>query len=118
MTLGRVTASLAILTALLGLAHIVLTFAIYPAWNLEALWFLGSGIAIVIGALANSLGIDGSNRASGLILILINAAMVSFFLSAWFVLPAPQVAIGGLLFTALLACSVRRYLPAKTLNKS
>lgn len=114
MTLDRVTACLAIGAALLGLAHIGITFAIYSAWDLEALWFLGSGIAIVIGALANSLTLDNSGWDKRLVLTFINIVMTAFFLSAWLLLPAPQVAVGGCLFVALLVCSGLRHLPILT----
>ncbi|MDA7787699.1 hypothetical protein N8940_00510 [Sphingomonadaceae bacterium] len=117
MTLDRAAASLAILSGLLGLAHIALTFVIYPAWNLEALWFFGTGVAIVIGALANGLTLDASSRTNGLVLTLINAAMTAFFLSAWWVLPALQVLVGGLLFTILLMVSIRRNFAAATLKQ-
>lgn len=118
MTLDRVTASLVIFSALLGLAHIALTFVIYSVWNLEALWFFGTGIAILISALANSLALDASNRANALIITFINTAMAAFFLSAWLVMPDPQVAVGGLLFVSLLACSIRRHFPTNTLTES
>lgn len=118
MNLVRVTASLAALSALLGIAHIVLAAYFYSAWTVEALWFVGTGLAIVVGALANGLTLDYSGPATGFILSFINTAMAALFLSAWLVLPAPQIVVGGVLFTALLVCGILRHLligaPLKT----
>ncbi|MCZ8193310.1 hypothetical protein [Brevundimonas sp.] len=39
---------------LLGLLHLILTLPIYGRLSLEALWFAGSGLAVVCCALMNS----------------------------------------------------------------
>ena len=46
---------LAIVGGLLGLVHIALTPLAYADWTIEALWFVGSGLAIAVaGALVLS----------------------------------------------------------------
>lgn len=109
-TLARV---LAIAAGMLGAAHIALTPFAHPSWTIEALWFVGSGLAIVVAAAANLVGFEGAGLRSNLFLIVINLAMSCFFVAAWLVLPEPQVIIGGVLFLCLVACSF----PARTAVK-
>lgn len=86
---------------LLGVAHLAVGFAAYEAFTLDALWFAGTGLAIMSVAVSNF-----SLPASGLRYKITYAAqnliMVIFFAAAWIVLPAPQVAVGAVLFSALL----------------
>ncbi|HMS20040.1 hypothetical protein [uncultured Sphingorhabdus sp.] len=107
MTQRRVTLILASATGLLGLAHLALSMAIYPNWTVDALWFVGTGFAIVIGAAANLITANPVNRAGQYAKLLINLMMTGFFAAAWIVLPGPQVILGGLLFAGLALCVVR-----------
>ncbi|MXP13634.1 hypothetical protein GRI44_02555 [Altererythrobacter confluentis] len=102
-TLGR---ALAIAAGLLGAAHLALTPLAYPNWTIDALWFVGSGLAIVVAAAANFDGFGKTGLRSRLFVALINIAMSCFFAAAWLVLPEPQVIIGGVLFLGLAACSL------------
>jgi len=102
-TLARV---LAIVGGLLGLVHIALTPLAYADWTIEALWFVGSGLAIVVAATANLAGFQSWAVGGSWILTAINLAMLSFFAAAWLVLPGPQVIVGGLLFLGLAICSL------------
>ena len=102
-TLGR---ALAIAAGLLGAAHLALTPLAYPNWTIDALWFVGSGLAIVVAAAANFDGFEKAELRSRLFVALINIAMSGFFAAAWLVLPEPQVIIGGVLFLGLAACSL------------
>jgi hypothetical protein len=104
MTLRGLTVVLATAAALLGTAHIGLTPLFYAAWTVEALWFVGSGLAMLAGASANFLSLGSAGRMSRSLTILIDVAMTGFFVSAWLVLPAPQVIVGGLLFAGLAVC--------------
>jgi hypothetical protein len=105
MTPRRTTLALAIAAGLLGTGHLALTPLLYRDWTLDSLWFVGTGLAMLIGAGANLLGIGAGNRMRRAGLVLINLAMTAFFASAWPVLPEPQVVVGGVLFAALAACA-------------
>lgn len=114
MTLGRLTLILAIAAALLGLAHVSLTPLIYPGWTTNGLWFVGTGLAILVAAAVNIVGrgMGGSLNAS--LITLVNLVMTGFFMAAWPVLPGPQVIVGGALFAGLAFCAAftaqRRFL--------
>lgn len=97
---------LAIIGGLLGLVHIALTPLAYADWTIEALWFVGSGLAIVVAAAANLAGFPSRGVAGSWIVTVINLAMAGFFGAAWLVLPGPQVIVGGLLFLGLTFCSL------------
>lgn len=107
MTQRRITFFLAGAAGLLGLAHLALTALIYDNWTTDALWFVGTGLAIVIGAAANFAAISSLDRTSRSIMVIINAMMTGFFVAAWPVVPGPQVIVGGLLFAGLTACAWR-----------
>ena len=107
MTMRTIVIALAVLTALLGAAHIGLTALIYPSWTLEALWFLGSGLAMVIGAAANILALGPLAFSRRMIIVLINAGMTIYFAAAWQILPEPQVMVGALLFAGLAISTLK-----------
>lgn len=112
MTLDRLKLALAVAAMLLGTAHMALTPFAYPTWTIDALWFAGSGLAMLTGAAANIIGRDTASRSSRTMLMLVNMAMTGFFLSAWLVLPAPQVIVGGLLFAGLAVLQLKAAQPA------
>lgn len=97
---------LAIVAGLLGLVHIALTPLVYSDWTIEALWFAGSGLAIVVAATANFVRFQSSGVGSRWLVTAINLAMGCFFAAAWLVLPGPQVILGGVLFLCLAICSL------------
>lgn len=97
---------LAIVGGLLGLVHVALTPLAYADWTLEALWFVGTGLGIVVAAAANFVGFQSSDVGRQWILTAINLAMGCFFAAAWIVLPGPQVIVGGLVFLGLAICSL------------
>jgi hypothetical protein len=101
MKLRRTTLVLAIAAGLLGTGHLALTPLLYPGWTIDSLWFVGTGLAMLIGAGANVLGVSAGDRVRRAGLVLINLAMTVFFVSAWLVLPEPQVIVGGTLFAGL-----------------
>lgn len=108
MNAARWTTGLAWTAGLLGTVHIALTPLEHPQWSLASLWFLGSGLAMVVAALANGLGTSSTGRRTCALLAGINLAMAAFFAAAWTVLPAPQVIVGGMVFGALAVCAVLR----------
>lgn len=106
MRAQKLALALAIAGGLLGAAHIALTPLAYTEWTVEALWFLGSGLAIVAAAVANVVGFQSAGLRGRLSITAINLAMASFFAAAWLVLPEPQVIVGGVLFLGLALCAL------------
>lgn len=98
--------ALAIVGGLLGFVHLALTPLAYADWTIEALWFVGTGLAIVVTAAANVVGLRSSDGGNQWMLTAMNLAMACFFAAAWLVLPGPQVIAGGLLFIGLALCSM------------
>jgi hypothetical protein len=101
MKMRRTTLVLAIAAGLLGTGHLALTPLLYPGWTLDSLWFVGSGLAVLMAAGANVLALGTQDRMRRAGLVSINLAMTAFFASAWAVLREPQVIVGGTLFAAL-----------------
>lgn len=96
----------AALGGLLGLAHLALTPLVHAGWTIEALWFVGTGLAIVVSAGANFIASRAPDQTGRLSLAAINFSMSCFFAAAWLVLPGPQVIVGGALFFCLTLCSL------------
>lgn len=101
----RLLTGIAALALLLGLVHCALAL-MTPSFTLDVLWFVGSGAAIVCVALSNLLRPRQWSATASLNLLLQNAVMTGFFCAAWFVFPAPQVIVGGILFAAMAALCV------------
>ncbi|WP_397420362.1 hypothetical protein [Phenylobacterium sp.] len=118
MTLRGLTIALATAAALLGLGHSALAALLYPGWTINALWFVGTGLAMLIGAAANLIALGSAGGMSRGLIMIVNVAMTTFFVAAWPVLPEPQVIVGGVLFLALAACSVPRGVPPVRPNVS
>lgn len=97
---------LASAAGLLGAVHIALTPLVYPDWTIDALWFVGTGLAIIVAAAANFVAFQSAGLRSRVFGAAINLAMSCFFAAAWLVLPGPQVIIGGVLFLCLAICSL------------
>ena len=102
MTLHAITRGLAVAAMLLGAVHLALAPLAYKEWSLDALWFVGAGLAIIAAAAINLAGID---RRSFVLAALVNSALALWFAAAWLVLPGPQVIVGGLLFAGLTCCN-------------
>ena len=100
----RIAWGVSILAVLLGVGHMSLFAAavIGGRWSLDALWFAGTGLAIIFGGLLNvaALRANGDRVALGAA-IAGDISLVGFFAAAWSVLQGPQIVAGGLLFTAL-----------------
>ncbi len=106
MRLPRMRTALAMLVGLLGTVHLALTPLAYASWTIDALWFVGTGMAMVIAAAANVIAGKTPGLGVRMSLAAINIAMSGFFAAAWLVLPGPQVIIGGLLFLSLALCGI------------
>lgn len=94
---------LASLGLLLGLLHLTFTLPIYGRLSLEALWFAGSGLAVVCCALMNVVALRGGAPAGRWAVVIANLLIAGFFAAAWPLLPSPQVAAGFTIFTILAA---------------
>ena len=106
MRLPAMKTALAILAGLLGIVHLALTPLVYAEWTIDALWFVGTGLALVVAAAANIVVGKAPGLSTRMSLAVINIAMSGFFAAAWLVLPGPQVIAGGLLFGCLALCSI------------
>lgn len=89
---------------LLGVLHLALTLPVYGRLSLEALWFAGSGLAVVCCALMNMAALRRSAPQGRWVVVIANLLMAGFFAAAWPLLPSPQVAAGFTIFTLLAAC--------------
>ena len=86
----------------LGALHLSLAILLFPGFSLDALWFAGSGLAILLGGMLNIFGrLAIYYRAGRIVLIGANVLVAGFFAMAWIVLPQPQVLVGFMLFAAL-----------------
>lgn len=94
---------LASLGLLLGVLHLTFTLPIYGRLSLEALWFAGSGLAVVCCALMNVLALRSSGPSSRWAVVIANLLIAGFFATAWPLLPSPQVAAGFMIFIILAA---------------
>lgn len=101
MTLRGLTYALILICLLLGIGHIALTPLLYRGWTIDSLWFVGTGLAMMTGAAANILGLGSAGRLDRFVIVSVDVGLTLFFLSAWWVLPEPQVIVGGVLFASL-----------------
>lgn len=91
----------------LGLLHIGFTPFNYRSFDMDALWFLGTGVAIILAGFLNLVVIREAGRDM-LIRILCLIANVSFALLfgvALFQLAQPQVFVGVALFGMAGVCA-------------
>jgi hypothetical protein len=88
---------------LLGVLHLALTLPIYGSLSLEALWFAGSGLAVVCSALMNVVALRSSAPLSRWAVVIANLLIAGFFAAAWPLVPRPQVAAGFMIFIILAA---------------
>jgi hypothetical protein len=100
--------SVALLITLLGVAHIAFTLHDYDDFSLDALWFAGSGLAIVFAGflnlvLAKDAGKDRLLLTLGLITNLVCAVLFGAALS---LMRQPQVFLGVLLFVFATATTL------------
>ena len=94
---------LASLGLLLGALHLALTLPMYGRLSLEALWFAGSGLAVVCCALMNIAALQNNKPSSRWVVVTMNLLISAFFAAAWPLLPGPQVAVGFIIFIILAA---------------
>lgn len=109
MTMKTAHGIASILIVLLGCVHIGFTFFNYHGLSYEAIWFLGTGVAIVLAGFVNIAML----RDGGRDIVVWAMALVTdlFFLLAFaaasYMMREPQVFIGTLLFAVTTIYSFR-----------
>ena len=94
---------LASLGLLLGVLHLALTLPMYGRLSLEALWFAGSGLAVVCCGLMDVVALRSRPPSTRWAVVTANLLIAGFFAAAWPLLPDPQVAAGFVIFIVLAA---------------
>ena len=90
---------LAIFAIILGLAHLVFGLVVFEQFNLQLVWFLSAGVAMIVTALANL------NTRRNWVLRTQNAVMLGFVIMLVIFVSQPQVWLGIFLFAGLLGIS-------------
>ena len=94
---------LAFAALLIGLLHVALTWPVYREASLDALWFAGSGLAIVGAALLNLVALSAAPGPWCGAVAAMNLLLTAFFAAASLLLPGPQGPVGLAIFAALAA---------------
>ena len=89
-----------LLIVALGLVHVLFTIQAYGRWTLNAMWFLGAGLAIVFAGFLNLILIRDKGNDPLVRLLCLIADWVCFLLfgAALLILTEPQVYVGLALF--------------------
>ena len=91
---------------LLGVSHIAMTRTFFPGFGLDALWFVGTGLALVILALLNLTGLKTSTKQIHTLVIIANTLGTILLILIAIKLSEIQAFVGVTLVVALLICSV------------
>ena len=97
--LKRMRYILASLAIVLGIGHLTFGIIAYKDFSIDLLWFLGSGIAMIVTALANF------KNEKIWILRVQNALTLGFIVALAYLLPLPQIWVGLVLFAGLFILS-------------
>jgi uncharacterized glyoxalase superfamily protein PhnB len=101
------------LIILLGLVHTGFAFPV-GTWETDDLWFIGSGLAIVLSGLLNIIAIiNCGQRWLGHLALASNIVMLGLFLLARQVLQVPQVYIGLYLYLVAILLPLVQVLRSK-----
>lgn len=84
----------------LGLLHVSVTFFDYDSFSVEALWFAGTGVAIILAGFLNLVLLRdvGRDKVVQILCVITNVVFAAMFASALLILPQPQVFFGLGLF--------------------
>jgi hypothetical protein len=84
----------------LGAIHCLFTALNYDRFTLDAMWFLGSGIAIILAGFLNvaAIRVGVSDRVVRFLCLTANLVFVILFAVALWLLSQPQVFVGLALF--------------------
>lgn len=91
----------------LGLLHVLVTFHDYESFTVEALWFAGAGVAIILAGFLNLILLReaGRDRLVRLLCLITNLIFALMFVLALWILPQPQVFVGAGLFVGAFIAS-------------
>jgi hypothetical protein len=104
----RLQLTITILIILLGIVHITFAFPIDELTE-GTLWFIGSGVALVLSGLINWIASEGGvSKRTKWITLLCNILMCGLFILAIPVVQGPQVYMGIGLFLAASTLSMLR----------
>lgn len=93
----------------LGALHCAFTARNYESFSLDAMWFLGAGVAIILAGFLNvaALRVGASDWVIKYLCAAANLFFAALFAVALWLLSQPQVFVGVVLFTvALIAVMV------------
>lgn len=98
-----------ILIVLLGCVHIGFTFSNYHGLSYDAVWFFGTGIAIVLASFVNIalLRDGGRDTVIWMMALVTNLFFLLGFSAASYMMRQPQVFVGALLFAVTTIHSLR-----------
>jgi hypothetical protein len=92
----------------LGVLHLLFTFHDYSRFSMSALWFAGTGVAIILAGFLNLVLLRdvGKDRLVWVLCSLTNLIFAVLFAAALFLLPQPQVFFGMGLFLVATVVSL------------
>ena len=78
--------------AALALVHAVLTFRLFPTWSSDAVWFIGTGLGLLLLAVLNwaHVGVEPCDMPTAPVVRWANFAFAMFGVAALVALPVPQ----------------------------
>lgn len=91
-----------VLIVLLGCLHIAVTFFSYHGLSYDAVWFLGTGVGIVLAGFINiaMLRDGGNDTVIWAMALITNLFFLLGFAAASYMMREPQVFVGAALFLA------------------
>ena len=91
----------------LGCAHLAFTFHDYDEFSLRAMWFAGSGLALVFAGFLNvaHLRAGGRDPVVRALTVLTDALCAALFVAALSLMRQPQVFTGVALFAFAAVCA-------------
>lgn len=90
----------------LGITHVLFTIPAYGRWTLNAMWFAGSGLALIFAGFLN-LALQragGNDSVVRLLCLFTNLLVTVLFVAALLLLTEPQVYLGLALFIVETIC--------------
>ena len=100
-----------VLIILLGCVHIGFTFFNYFGISFDAVWFLGTGVAIVLAGFLNVVMLrdGGKDTVIWIMGLVTNLFFLLGFWAASYMMRQPQVLIGAILFSITTVFSFRAH---------
>ena len=101
----RIHRASSLVIAIVSLLHCALTFVLYSAWNPESVWFLGTGLGLLLLAITNiaHVGIQPCRQPTAPVVRIANWIYFLFGVGAVIAVPEPQafLILAGLFAQAL-----------------